>query len=99
MTKATSLALAIALAGGLATASIAQEMTPDDTITQNVKAAIAQQPALKADHVTVETRQGVVYLKGMVDTPVEKKDIEQVAMQTTGVKKVVNGTSVSKGGS
>ena len=100
MSKATSWVLAIALAGGLAGAGIAQEMNSnDDTITQNVKAMISQQPALKADHVTVETRQGVVYLKGTVDTPAEKKDLESVAMQTTGVKKVVNGTTVSKGGS
>lgn len=99
MIKATSLALALALAGGIATASFAQEMTSsDETITQNVKALIAQQPALKADRVTVETRQGVVYLKGMVDTPAEKKDLESVALQTTGVKKVVNGTTVSKSG-
>ncbi len=100
MTKATRLALALALAGGLAGAGFAQEMTSnDDSITQNVKAMISQQPALKADHVTVETRQGVVYLRGTVDTSVEKKDIETVAMQATGVKKVVNDTTVSKGGS
>lgn len=100
MIKASKFALALALAGGLAGAGIAQEMNAsDDTITQNVKSMIAQQPALKADHVTVETRQGVVYLKGTVDTPAEKKDLESVAMQTTGVKKVVNGTTVSKGGS
>ena len=100
MIKASKFVLALALAGGLAGAGIAQEMNSnDDTITQNVKAMISQQPALKADHVTVETRQGVVYLKGTVDTPAEKKDLESVAMQTTGVKKVVNGTTVSKGGS
>jgi osmotically-inducible protein OsmY len=100
MTKATSIALALVLAGGLATASFAQEMTSnDDTITQNVKAMIAQHSDLKADRVTVETRQGIVYLKGTVDTAVEKKDLESVALQTTGVKKVVNGTTVSnKGG-
>ena len=100
MTKATRLVLAIALAGGLAGAGIAQEMSSnDETITQNVKSMIAQRPALKADRVTVETHQGVVYLKGMVDTPTEQKDLESLAMQTTGVKKVVNGTTVSKGGS
>ncbi|HMA50992.1 MAG TPA: BON domain-containing protein [Magnetospirillaceae bacterium] len=99
MIKASKFVLAFALASGLASAGIAQEMnSSDETITQNVKAMIAQQPALKADRVTVETRQGVVYLKGMVDTAAEKKDLESVAMQTSGVKKVVNGTTVSKSG-
>ena len=99
MSKASKFVLVFALAGGLATAGIAQEMTSnDDTITQNVKAMIAQHTDLKADHVTVETRQGVVYLNGTLDSPAEKKDLEAVAMQTTGVKKVVNGTTVSKSG-
>jgi len=99
MTRISSFALAIVLAGGLATVGFAQEMaSQDEAITQSVKAMIAQRPALKADQVTVETRQGVVYLKGMVDTPAEKKDIESAAMQATGVKKVVNNTTVNKGG-
>ena len=99
MTRISSFALAIVLAGGLATVGFAQEMaSQDEAITQSVKAMIAQRPALKADQVTVETRQGVVYLKGMVDTPAEKKDIESAAMQATGVKKVINNTTVNKGG-
>jgi len=100
MKEASKFVLAFALAGGLATAGFAQEMTSsDETITQNVKAMIAQHPDLKTDRVTVETRQGVVYLHGSVDSMGEKKDLESVALQTTGVKKVVNGTTVSnKGG-
>ncbi len=100
MSRTTKLILALALSGGLASAGFAQEMTSqDEAITSNVKMAIAQRPALKADRVTVETRGGVVYLKGFVDTNVEKKDIETLAMQTTGVKKVVNETTINnKGG-
>lgn len=96
MKRTSRLILALALTGGLATAGFAQEANPQDaTITSNVKTAIAHRPALKADRVTVETRSGVVYLKGMVDTAVEQKDLETLAMQTTGVKKVVNNTTVS----
>jgi len=99
MTRTPNLVLALVLASGVATASLAQDMaSQDETITQNVKATIAQHPALKADQVSVETRQGVVYLKGTVDTPAEKKDLESAVMQTTGVKKVVNNTTVNKGG-
>ncbi len=99
MIKTSRLVLAATLSIGLATASFAQEMaSQDDTITENVRSMIAQHPALKADQVTVETRQGVVYLHGKVDTPAEKKDLESVAMQTTGVKKVVNDTVVNKSG-
>ena len=100
MNSPSKLILAIALAGGLSTAGIAQEMTSsDDTITQSVKATISQHADLKADAVVVQTRQGVVYLTGKVDTPAEKKDLEALAMQTSGVKKVVNNTTVEKGGS
>ena len=96
MCKTSRLILALALTGGLATAGFAQEMSaPDEAITSNVKMAIAQHPALKADRIRVETRSGVVYLKGFVDTPAEQKDIETLAMQTTGVKKVVNDTTVN----
>ena|SRR5271156_489731 len=100
MTRPSKLILALALTGGLATAGFAQEMTSsDDTITRSVKATISQHADLKADAVTVQTRQGVVYLTGKVDTPAEKKDLEALAMQTSGVKKVVNNTTVEKGGS
>ena len=95
MTRASRLILTLALAGGLATAGLAQETASDDSITQNVKEMIAQRPSLKADKVTVETRHGVVYLKGSVDSPAEKQDLESLAMQTTCVKKVVNNTTVS----
>ena len=96
MKRTSRLILALALTGGLATASFAQEMKSEDaTITSQVKSAIAQNSALKADRVTVETRGGVVYLKGKVDTAMEQKELESVAMQTTGVKKVVNNTTVN----
>jgi osmotically-inducible protein OsmY len=100
MSRTSRLILTLVLSGGLAAAGFAQEMASDETITQNVKSMIAQRPELKSDRVTVETRHGVVYLKGFVDTAAEQKDLEALAMQTTGVKKVVNNTSVAnKGGS
>jgi osmotically-inducible protein OsmY len=98
MSRTSRLILTLVLSGGLATAGFAQEMASDETITQNVKSMIAQRPELKVDRVTVETRHGIVYLKGFVDTAAEH--LEALAMQTTGVKKVVNNTSVAnKGGS
>jgi len=97
MTRTSRFALALFLAGGLATAGYAEEMSSQDAaITQNVKSMIAQRPALKADQITVETHQGVVTLRGKVDTAVEKKDLETLVMQATGVKKVINDTSVAK---
>ena len=97
MTRTSRLVLSLVLASGLATAGLAQETaSQDETITQSVKAMIAEKPALKAHQITVETHQGVVYLHGKVDTQVEQKDLESLAMQTTGVKKVVNNTTVKK---
>jgi len=99
MTRYRAAIVSLALIG-LATVAHAQQSgaTSDDAITENVKAMIAQRADLKADQITVETKSGVVYLHGMVDTPLEKKDVGSIARQAQGVKKVVNNTSVSKGG-
>jgi len=97
MTRTLNLVWALILAGGVAAAGFAQDMSSqDETITQNVKATIAQHSALKADVITVETHQGVVTLRGKVDTQVEKKDLESIVQRTAGVKKVINDTSVVK---
>jgi osmotically-inducible protein OsmY len=100
MNNLSKMALALAFSG-LVSASYAQDtgMSADETITNNVKTSIAQRPDLKVDHVTVSTEDGTVYIRGMVDTAAEKRDLESIAKKTTGVKKVVNETSVSKGGS
>lgn len=100
MIKLSKLALALAFSGLMSVAS-AQDaaMSADDTVTASVKSSIAQRPDLKVDQVTISTKDGTVYLRGMVDTASEKRDLESIAKHTAGVKKVVNDTSVSKGGS
>lgn len=99
MTRLAKLAFAFAFAG-MTTLAYAEEaaMMPDDTITANVKSALAQHhPALKADHVSIMTKDGTVYLRGMVDTSNERQDIETTAQRAAGVKKVVNETTVNRG--
>ena len=100
MNNLSKMALALAFSG-LVSVAYAQDtaLSADETITNNVKTSIAQHPNLKVDQITVSTQDGTVYIRGMVDTATEKRDLESIAKHTTGVKKVVNETSVSKGGS
>ena len=44
--------------------------------------------------ITVETLNGVVYLDGLVEGGLDKRSIESIVRQASGVKRVVNGVSV-----
>jgi len=44
--------------------------------------------------ISVETLNGVVYLDGLVDGGLEKRNVESIVRQASGVKRVVNGISV-----
>jgi osmotically-inducible protein OsmY len=44
--------------------------------------------------ITVETLNGVVYLDGVVTGGLEKRNVEAIVRQASGVKRVVNGVSV-----
>ena len=101
MTNLSKWALALAFSGLVSVAS-AQDaaMSPDETITAHVKASIAQHTDLKVNRVTVSTQDGIVYIRGMVDTNAEKQDLESIAKNTSGVKKVVNEATINnRGGS
>jgi osmotically-inducible protein OsmY len=62
--------------------------TTDTVITTKVKASILETPELSANHVTVVTDSGVVYLMGIV-TKGEGERAAQVASRVSGVQKVV----------
>jgi osmotically-inducible protein OsmY len=66
------------------------EYVDDAAITAKVKAAIAQESALSAFQVNVETFKGVVQLSGFVDTPRNKTRAGEVAAGVKGVKSVMN---------
>ena len=62
----------------------------DDAITKDLRAQIFDRPQLANANISVQTLNGVVYLRGLVDTYVEKMSVEDMARAIPGVKKVVN---------
>ncbi len=70
----------------------------DQRITGAVQSRIDRYSALRGDHLQIETRDRVVYLRGLVDTAREHDLVEELAAQTEGVLKVVNMTAmISRG--
>jgi hyperosmotically inducible periplasmic protein len=66
----------------------------DAAVTTKVKAAFAQDPAVKAIDVKVDTFKGTVQLNGWVNTAEDKAKAEQVAKTVAGVKAVDNKLSI-----
>lgn len=66
------------------------EYIDDTVITTKVKAAVLNDPTLKATEVNVETFKGVVQLSGFVSDRSDISRAEQVARGVEGVKSVKN---------
>ncbi len=62
----------------------------DKVITAKVKAALAEDPGVKALQVKVETYEGVVQLSGFVDNPDQIARAADIAKGIEGVKSVKN---------
>lgn len=79
----------VALAGCASTAKKegTGEYIDDTVITTKVKAAIFNEPTLKATEINVETFKGVVQLGGFVAS---QADINKAVQITRGVKGVVS---------
>jgi len=94
-----SLACVLALAGavsGCATDQSSGGRMTDEKITATVQARLDGLADLGPPHsITVQTRNHIVYLNGAVDTGVEKRMAESIAMQITGVTQVANDIAVS----
>ena len=62
----------------------------DDGITDQIRTALYKNPTIASNDISVQTRNGVVYLRGLVDTNVERADIGALARGMAGVKQVVD---------
>jgi osmotically-inducible protein OsmY len=62
----------------------------DVWITTKVQAKFFLDDDIKGRDITVDARDGVVYLKGTVETPAEKEAAEAIARDTDGVSRVEN---------
>jgi osmotically-inducible protein OsmY len=68
----------------------------DAKITTNVQASLDRHPDLGPPRsITVQTRTGVVYLYGEVNTGLEREAAESLAEKTAGVARVVDSIFVS----
>ena len=70
------------------------ETPADEKLEEAVRASFRENPGLLADHLTIHSENGVVYISGLVSTYLEFTEAEQLAKAAPGVKQVVNMTSV-----
>jgi hyperosmotically inducible periplasmic protein len=88
--------------GVLALVGCASSMVPKDTrqkdsgITSVIKAPLEASDKVKARQVDVETREGTVYLTGVVDTEAARVEAGRIAWRTEGVRGVVNDLTVGE---
>ncbi len=80
--------LAVRPAGAEGEAKKVQSNT-DDAIESNFKAAIAAHQ-WDDQHIRFDAKNGVLTLKGDVDTPAQRQQVEKVAASVPGVQQVVN---------
>ncbi len=66
----------------------------DALIKQRVDQMIYDNKAIEPFSITVQAKNGTVYLYGIVDTQLQKRVLEEEAAKIPGVKAVVNSISV-----
>ena len=71
------------------------DASEDRAVTARVQASLEQYPSLQTpNNVTVQTIQRVVYLRGLVSTPYQKRLAESVAAQAAQGLHIVNTIAV-----
>jgi hyperosmotically inducible protein len=70
---------------------------PDPWITMKIQSQFFLEPEIKGQKIDVDTKGGVVTLKGTVATAAQKQETEQIARDTEGVTRVVNQLTVAGG--
>lgn len=70
--------------------STAEMEVPDAWITTKIQAKYFLDAEVKGHQINVDTNKGVVTLKGFVDAADQKREAEQIARATEGVRRVVN---------
>jgi hyperosmotically inducible periplasmic protein len=88
--------------GLLALAGCASSMVPKDTrqadsaITSVIQESLQADEKVKARQVEVQTREGVVFLTGVVDTEEARREAGRIAWHTQDVEGVVNELTVGE---
>ena len=79
---------------GVAALTVACAQT-DAGITTNIKSKMAADDTVKAHQINVDTSNGVVTLRGDVDSALARERAVQIARGTTGVRDVVDQITVT----
>lgn len=90
MVKEFALSIALVTAVGCATSRPIDVQADDALITSKVEAKLAADPQTNNFEVDVDTLNGVVRLRGLVETEAERREAEHLARATEGVRSVDN---------
>ncbi len=89
------LGLALLTLGGCASTMVNKSTRHTDSgTTKVIEASLEASDKVKARKVEVQTREGVVYLTGVVDTEEARREAGRLAWRTEGVDGVVNDLTV-----
>ena len=86
----------VALAGCASSTVPKSTQHADSGITSVIQSSLEANDKVKARQVDVETREGVVYLTGVVDTEESRREAGRVAWRTAGVDGVDNNLTVGE---
>jgi osmotically-inducible protein OsmY len=67
----------------------------DDSIYDQVKRKLANDPDVKGGALDIDVKEGAVTLRGKVETERQKQKAEKLAKKVSGVKKVINEIQLS----
>ena len=86
----------IALVGCASTMVPKNTRHTDSGITSMIEASLQASEDVKAGKVDVQTREGTVYLTGVVDTEEARRETARISWRTEGVEGVVNDLTVGE---
>jgi osmotically-inducible protein OsmY len=93
-----ALVVASTLPGGAAFAKSESNSRNDDAIiTQNVRTELAEHPGVEPNAISVQTRDHVVYLYGLVSSSLQSDTAAAIAHDQPGVIRVVNSIAETNG--
>jgi len=76
----------------------ADKPVSDDAIHDNVRVKLAEDVDVKGGALSVDVKNGVVTLGGVVETQMQKDKATKIAKKVKGVKQVVNQIEIKKRG-
>jgi osmotically-inducible protein OsmY len=88
--------LALCLLAGFCLGADKAAVVTDDTITDQVRIKLAGDAVVKGGALTVDCKNGVVTLGGIVDADKQKNRATKLAKKVKGVKQVVNNITLKE---